>query len=160
MAVKRWIWKETAEVLGVIGVIAGIIFLIAELRQNNELLQSQTLFNHTQVRLAVGSPLHDNQRLAEIISKKNEGKTLTSVEERMLFDWYNANFVAWEWEFREFQRGMLDEIPVEAFRTSLTGDFVSGGKINPGQLEYWAFAKVFYSDNFVEWMDETVIGGE
>jgi len=42
LALPNWVWKETAEVLGVVGIIAGIVFLGFELRQNNELMEAET----------------------------------------------------------------------------------------------------------------------
>ena len=38
-----WIWKETAEVLGVLGVIGSLIFVALEIRQNTNAVRSAAL---------------------------------------------------------------------------------------------------------------------
>jgi hypothetical protein len=38
--VKNWVWKEIAEVLGVIGVIASLVLVAFEIRQNTRLTRS------------------------------------------------------------------------------------------------------------------------
>ena len=41
MAKPSWIWKETAEVIGVLGIIASIVFLGYEMRQNTIAVRSE-----------------------------------------------------------------------------------------------------------------------
>ncbi|HEY5622263.1 MAG TPA: hypothetical protein VIV14_00785 [Gammaproteobacteria bacterium] len=43
MAIAKWVWKETAEVLGIIGVIASMIFVGLEIRQNTSTVRGATL---------------------------------------------------------------------------------------------------------------------
>ncbi len=43
LANVNWIWKETAEVLGVLGVIASMIFIGIEIRQNTNAVHGATL---------------------------------------------------------------------------------------------------------------------
>ncbi len=148
---------QTVTILANIGVIAGIIFLAVELRQNNELLESQTPFNHTRLRMDVGGPLYQYPHLTEIVVKKSDGRALTAVEERMLVDVYGNIYSAWEWEFREYERGRLEELPINAYRRSLTADLPGGGKLNPGLLEYWEFRKGAHSDDFVRWFEANII---
>jgi len=148
---------QTIGILANIGVVAGIILLALEIKQNNDLLESEILFNHTQIRMDIGTPLHNNSHLAEIVVKKNAGEQLTSVEARMLADWYNSTFTAWEWEFREYRNGKLKALPIKAYKRSLTGNDANGDVIYPGLLDHWSFAKDWYSEDFVVWMEQNVI---
>ncbi len=69
MAIANWVWKETAEVLGVVGIIAGILFLGFELRQNNDLLEADVRFNHMETRAGWHRNLATNPHITELIAK-------------------------------------------------------------------------------------------
>ena len=63
MAVKKWVWKEAAEVIGVLGIIAGIVFLGSELRQNNELMAEQQRFNRLSIAIGTNELFIENPSL-------------------------------------------------------------------------------------------------
>ncbi len=159
MTRPSWIWRETAEVLGVVGIIAGIIFLGFELRQNNELLEAEARYNHMQARSGVMGQLHQNAGLAAIIAKGRENQPLTSAEQTQLEYFYFDMFVAWEWEFREGEEGSL-EVPVWAYRESFRNFPDTQIPASPGQAEAWEKYKVFFSVAFVEFIDQEVLGYE
>ena len=43
MTKPSWIWKETAEIVGALGVIATLIFVAFEIRQNTDAVRSSTV---------------------------------------------------------------------------------------------------------------------
>ena len=49
VAKPSWIWKETAEVIGVLGIIASIVFLGYEMRQNTIAVRSEALGLQNQI---------------------------------------------------------------------------------------------------------------
>ena len=81
MAIKNWVWKETAEVLGVAGIIAGIVFLGYELRQNNELMAAEARATRLSLQADLWGSLAENPGLAALLVKDRSGESLT-VERR------------------------------------------------------------------------------
>ncbi len=156
MAKPSWIWKDTAEVIGVLGIIAGIVFLGFELRQNNELLEAEARYNHMQARSGVMSQLHQNAGLATIVAKAREHQPLTSAEQTQLDYFYFDMFVAWEWEYREGEEGSL-EVPIWAYRESFRNLPGTEIPISPGQAEAWEKHRPAFSADFVEFMDQEVL---
>ena len=68
------------QTLANVGVIAGIVFLAFELRQNNELMEAEARFNRLTVSREAYNILSTNGELAEIIVKANNNESLTEVE--------------------------------------------------------------------------------
>ncbi len=78
---KRIDLGQTITILANVGVIAGIIFLAVELRQNNELMEAAAR-DAQNVRLQeFVQQVYLVPGLAEIISKTRNGEPLTEVEE-------------------------------------------------------------------------------
>jgi hypothetical protein len=91
------------------GVIAGIVFLAIELRQNNELLTLEA--NYAQINMERGrrSRIIENEGFADLIDREKSGKELTSVENmRLRLHWLDV-IDTWEWQFRENRAGRLED---------------------------------------------------
>lgn len=100
---------QTIAVLANLGVIAGIVFLGIELRQNNEQMAAQSRYNYYQRRIDFGLTMALNTELREAVGKMRRNEELTPLERGRLFDFYLAQFTAWEYEFGEMQRGAISE---------------------------------------------------
>jgi hypothetical protein len=72
LAIAKWVWKETAEVLGVLGIISGIVFLGYELRQNNDLVEAEVRFNYKEARSGWHRTLATNPHLTELIANARQ----------------------------------------------------------------------------------------
>ncbi len=92
-----------------VGVIAGILFLAIELRQNNELLTLEA--NYAQFNMERGrrSRIIEDEGFADLIDRERFGKELTSAEKmRLRLHWLDVIDI-WEWQFRENRAGRLQD---------------------------------------------------
>ena len=107
MAEVNWIWKESAEVLGVLGVIASMIFVGVEIRQNTYAVRGATLHAVSQQSLDLVMAGVDNPELRSAVSAAREN-TL-SPEQRNILVWFiSAKLRADENRFRQVQLGILE----------------------------------------------------
>ena len=107
---KRIDFGQAVNTLANIGVIAGIVFLGFELRQNNELLQSQARSNLDQNRVAMQQNLIENAGgIADLVFKARAGETLSGAEGWRLVVRRNSMLLSFQSMYREIQTGPLEE---------------------------------------------------
>ena len=151
MAKANWIRKETAEILGVLGVIASLIFVALEIRQNTSAVRSATI-------QAISEGSHDsNYRLAEnpdllaIIRKADSLEPLTIGERDRLFSLYTAIMRLNQNRFQQLRLGVLDEDTL--FQVGGRGRFYRG----PFFAEYWAETRQDHSVEFQEFVERELL---
>jgi len=138
-------------ILANVGVIAGIVFLGFELRQNNEQLAAQSRAERLAVRTDWINALYRDAQLAELVIRARRNEELTEAEEFRIENLGQRMFAALEYVYGEVQRGMIDEnaVSAEAWR---------GGFLDlPRSKETWDRVKNGLSPDFVRWMDENVV---
>jgi hypothetical protein len=107
LAEVNWIWKESAEILGVIGVIASMIFVGVEIRQNTDAVRGSTLHAVSQQSLDLVMAGVNNPELRSAFNAAWEGRL--SPEERRHLMWFiSAKLRADENRFRQVELGILD----------------------------------------------------
>ncbi len=142
MAIKSWIWKETAEVIGVLGMIASMIFVGLEIRQNTNTARGATLQAVSQQSLDLAMIGIDNSELRAAFVAAREG-TLSSEQEGLMLWFVAAKLRADENRFRQVELGILDESNFlqlsnhSAYRTTYFA-------------EYWATRGGEYAADFQE----------
>jgi len=142
LAEPNWIWKETAEVLGVLGVIASMIFVGIEIRQNTYVARGATLqavSQQSQDLVMVGL---DNPELRSAFQAAREDRL--SPEQRILMNWFiSAKLRADENRFRQVELGILD--------ASIFQQLSHHGAYRlPYFAEYWALRGNYYAPDFQE----------
>ena len=152
MAVKKWVWKETAETLGVLGVIASLIFVAFEVRQNNEALSLQARLERENVLREARSKRLENPDLARAVVSARAGEVLNA-EETFLLDEINlATFTNFSLIYGQLRDGLLEDaaIPLAPWRDSYH-------EHDPRMAESWSEHKEIFSPDFVRWFEENVI---
>ncbi len=134
---------QTIGILANIGVIAGIVFLAVELKQNNDQLDMQNTITQHQNRVSnIGASIHD-ESLAAAQLKLDRNEPLTDVERERLYWVHAIKFLNWE---LAFQLGQFDpRAPIESLRDS------------PGQLEFWMDYRRYLTPPFVNWIEAQVL---
>ncbi len=84
-----------------LGVIAGIVFLAIELRQNNDLLAADARFNRLQVSWNGWQSLAENGDLTDLIVATANGEILEGSEQVRVDAVLMRILIAMEWLFRE-----------------------------------------------------------
>ncbi len=151
MAKVSWIWRETAEVLGVIGVIATLIFVALEIRQNTSAVRSATVQAISEQSFDVNMRLAEEPDLLALMRKADNQEPLTDSERDRLFTLWNAILRLNQNRFQQFRLGVLDD-------TTL---FEVGGRNRSYQgssfAEYWEATKQNHSVEFQRFIEECVI---
>lgn len=139
-------------VLANIGVIAGIVFLGLELRQNNELLALQS---ESENRARVNSMVEiviNNPDLSELMAKapseltQVEGDRLRALGIRMLLNFEDV--------FIDFGRGLVSsEEAIRRLRTVWCRE-----RLNYGAPLAWESYRPRADPEFVQWFESNVIG--
>ena len=134
-----------------IGVLAGIVFLAVELRQNNEILEAQARRDQFEFRRAAGAMLIANPDLAEIAYKASNGEELSPSEAFRFAQWTYQIFRAWEWQFNEYLEGTLteDELPTVGWANQFNNYSIMRSN--------WDARKANLSPEFVQYIENEVI---
>ena len=143
-----------------LGVVAGIILLAVELRQNNELLDTQVDFLDAQARYTRFQTRQSSQRLVienpfigELRVRYSNGEQLQPHEMNYLMSNLEFQMINWEYLWSEYNAGLLDlsELAVESRRESWNS-------IPEALRTRWlqTYAR-FYRPEFIEWMDANII---
>ena len=143
---------QTINTFANIGVIAGIIFLGIELRQNNALLGAQARATRAQVRIDGNDLYLSNPHLISVAAKQISGESLSLTEQMTLRQMATGVFVRWEYVCGEFREGLIDaeSIPVQNWRSLVESA--------PNMKKEWEESGRFsYHPDFVQWMDENVV---
>ena len=141
---------QTIAVLANVGVLAGIVFLSLELRQNNEQLTAQSRFNYYQNRIAEYWSIAENGELAELMHRATSGEELLPFEMARVTNRMYALITGWEYEFGEMERGRLleEEFNVEAKRRVY--------RSLPALEPVWNQYKGMAPPRFAEFMDRNI----
>ncbi len=116
-------WKETAELIAILAIVASLIALVMELRQTQSALSAQTY----QARAidAIGELLFiaDSEYLAPILTTTNYGADYEAVanlsdgDHLRLFNYLRARMIDWDNEHYQYQSGFMDADFFEATTT-------------------------------------------
>ena len=144
---------QTVSVLANIGVIAGIIFLGVELRQNNELMEAEARAASNARVLDIAEMVSTDVDLANALIRAKSGETLTESEELRVYAFQMWNFRGQEAYFREYQAGTVEFLPVDRWRRN----FHTNPWNAQSRAESWSRAKADLRADFVQWMEENVV---
>ena len=148
-----WVWKETAEIIGVLGVIGSLIFVAFEIGQNNELLAAEARANRHENRSQNSNrQFLENPHLADLIVRANNGASLTEVEQYTIERFFNQTLLDFQFVFVEYQRGQFDEydLALESMKSAFYR--------NSGMQRYWnESAEIHLRPDFVLWMNENIV---
>ena len=137
-----------------VGVIAGLIFLAMEIRQNNKFLAAQARYSLRQYR----SDIADSLMLPHVLEATHKwarGETLSPEEESTGLMVAIKIVELWEWQYGEFSAGMLQqsELPLGAWRLW----FHNQGPFPVPVQEIYEKRKSVLNSEFVRFFDENIV---
>jgi hypothetical protein len=144
--------SHAIQIVANIGVIAGIVFLAIELRQNNEVLTAEARLQRAQTRIdglteALNNPDLVRARLTD--SRRGE---LTAEERYLLELFWEITLNRWQYVHGEMQAGLVDpgDIPVAGWKRTMS--------TYPSFYAAWEQAKsTAFRKDFVTWMEQNVV---
>ena len=147
---KQFDLSQTVSILANIGVIAGMFFLVFEIRQNNENLEIQSRRTFNDRAVATAQFLIEHPDLLEL-SLRDEA-TFTPVESTQMALFRSSILLQWEEQFEDIRDGRLDGSGlVVAWRA------IFWGPANWGLPAHWGEYKPRASAEFVQFIDENVV---
>ena len=144
-------FSQTVSLLANIGVIAGIIFLAIELRQNNELLETEIDQQFFQNRITLSSDIVRDPTLAELMRRATTGEDLTEDETFRVFWVFRRIFQNFQWEYSQYEQGRISDLPIPEWK----GLFQIG--LARGMWARMADGFERSSPGFVQFMEEEII---
>jgi len=142
---------QTITILANIGVIAGIVFLGYELRQNNLYLKEEARYNVFQNRLSSNLLTAVDPDIARLWNWKEKDEPLSELDERRRADLIHTLFLRWQHDYQSVELGTLamEDLAAEGMQGTW--------RRIPGFYDVWVVRKAAYSHGFVEWMEENVV---
>ena len=125
-------WAAIAEIVGAIGVIVSLVFIVHSINRNTAAMQSNAESGFlTGWREVVQVPFFTDERLAEIQLKVHSGEELTPIEAKMWENFLRAFFDVWSQVYGSYSTGAISEQTWEEWDT---GNIYSVGKRADGRV--------------------------
>jgi hypothetical protein len=152
MANVSWVWKETAEILGVLGVIGSLIFVALEVRQGTAAVRSSTIQSISQQSFTTVALIIENADLRTALRAESDGMPLTDDQEQLVDTFWNAALRTQQNRFLQIELGILsEEIAVEG---------IGPGTYGESFTDHWANVRDRYPINFQEYIERLVLSSE
>jgi hypothetical protein len=146
-SLNRWL------VLGAnLGVIAGIMFLAIELRQNNELLAADARFNRLQLSWNGWQSLAENGDLTDLIVATRNGEILQESAQVRVDAVLMRILITMEWLYRE----LPPDSPERLYMRGALQVVLSGTGIG-ADLRVWESRKSGFDPDFVQWVEDNLL---
>lgn len=142
---------QTIQIIANVGVIAGIVFLGYEMRQNTQVARQEAYSSFTQSITDVNTTLMSNSELAEIVARAREGARRSdfSPTEQFQYDLTIVSLVrVFEGLYQSLEEGIVDESYFDTIREG------TGPWSQDYFREYWPIVRQTFDPEFVEFFEE------
>ncbi len=151
---KKIDYGQAIQTLANVGVLAGIVFLGFELRQNNELLDRQIRATTLEQRQSTSQLLFENPDVIETLGKDQGLLSVVELDRLRLLG--VRVFVAMEHNYREATLGLQN---VHVLETRYSAIY-HRERLNYGLPIAWHVYKNVAYPNFVVWFERSVINSQ
>lgn len=141
---------QIATLVANLGVIAGILLLAYELRQNNELMEAEARLHRTNMTIEAWRFTAENAELTELREMEKRGEVLSDADTRRINSAVMAVFVAIEWAFKELPRESTELAQVREVQRH---NFAN----SPEYRRVWEERKKSFNPEFVQWIEANVV---
>ena len=135
-----------------LSVVAGIVFLGIELRQNNTLLESEARYHLMENQVEAYTPSYDNEFVMHGWLKSEAGQEISAEERFALLRYNYAMLRKFEWEYRQYRNGLIEEqdFPLDAY--------IDIFRTQPLMPESWQLYRLRQPEDFRSFMEREVVG--
>ena len=114
---RREQWKDIFEIIGVIAIVASLIFLTLEVRTNTATNEIAILQNYSSNWMLMNGQIAENHNLASLIERAYSGQELSLVELRRFQGYVNQRVTQSNHMLTLYDRGLVPESEIRrAFR--------------------------------------------
>ena len=135
------------------GVMAGIVFLAFELRQNTVATQLEAASNFQDSFSELDLFIVGNPEFAELLRKGREGEEISPTEELRLWVFYGNVLRQWQFNYFQYKAGALDENIWKGNHVRLV-QIIDDDR---GLLEHWEMNKSQFDQAFNEMVESMLI---
>ena len=134
-----------------IAVVAGILFLAVEIRQNNELLQAEARYHLLTNIVEAVKDSYTNETVMSGWLKLESDQEITAEERFSLLRLNYTMFRKFEWEYDQYLNGLIDEsdLPVHSWKIIY--------ETEPLMFEAWQQFRLRLGEDFRLFMDQNVV---
>ena len=144
-----------ANLFAALGVIATLIYLAMQIRQNTKAVRSSSIESLVHSLSATAQAAVENEYMVPLMLKANVGpETLTEVERVRLHFWFIMTIRRFEGVYFQRDLGFVDAAVIEGFERSHISILAS----KSGQA-WWANAKEIFNSGFVLYVEELLKKG-
>jgi len=141
---------QAFHILANIGVLGGILLLVFELQQNNELMAAEARFNRLTMAVDAWRFRAEHGELYELRERANQDEVLSRSEQMRVDASVMAVFVMLDWTFRELSK---DSPELTQVREVQKYNFA----IEASYQKVWDARKNSFDPAFVQWMDKNAV---
>ena len=138
-----------------LGVMIGLLLLIAELAQNRDMMRAQIRHELAMGIVNILQTPANNDQLADVLFRGISGEELTPTELYQFELRTNALFRYWEDVHYQYRAGLYDDTEFErqrdAWKASLARSHLG--------VDYWCTVRLQYSPEFVQEIDSMLLDG-
>jgi hypothetical protein len=144
-----------ANLFAALGVIATLIYLAIQIRQNTKAVRSSAIENLIHSLAATAQAAVENEHMVPLMLKANaEPDSLTEEERVRMHFWFIMTFRRSEGVYFQRDLGLVDAAVTEGFERSHLSILASkSGKV------WWANAKEIFNSGFVSYVEELLKKG-
>ena len=150
MTKPSWIWRETAEVLGVLGVIASLIFVAFEIRENTRATRSSTIQDVSRWSFDANAVFVENADIRAAWRAGCEGTLNQDQRDQLL--WAFIGFMRIQANrFYQVQLGTIDE------ETAFSLGGKSAAYESPMFKQFWPSIRESYEPGFQDFVERELL---
>lgn len=145
-----------SQLLAAVAVIASLVFLAIQLRQNTKAIRASSIQNLVQSLSANAQTWVENESLVSVALRANiNPEQLTDVELATLHFWFVMAIRRFEGVYFQRSLGLVDSAFIEGFERSHISIIAS-----KSGRDWWNGAKEIFNSGFVSYVDEQLATGE
>ena len=146
---KKMDFGQLVSCVANIGVLAGILILAYELRQNNELMAAEARQVRTSMVVDSWRFTAEHGDLAEVRGRERNGEEITDVERQRVDAYVMSVYVMLDWTFQELSANSPE---MNQVREVQSNNFANRSEYR----RVWEDRKNSFRPEFVQWMEENV----
>lgn len=138
-----------------LGVLLGLLLLVAELRQNAAMMRSQTRNDLSASVVELFVRVAENPQLSSLRRRADAGEALTPDEQYQCVVVTRAFFRYWENVHYQYRQGLFDDVEFSRQREA----WRQYAEASAALVDFWCAERTDFSEPFVEQFDRLVPAG-
>ncbi len=145
------------EIVGAIAVVATLMYLARQMKQNSSALRSTTAQSANEMAISVFNPIAANKDgLADIVLRGlQDPNTLSALEMARFTAHWQASFFTWQNWFYQNKKGDFDDGMFSGFSLLFTEVLRT-----PGLQDFWSHRRQFFSKEFRDYLEIELLSTE